>query len=61
MPITTRVAGLAITAVAVSSPAPPSPATPSFRELATTSNGKGRFAGVQVGAVDLGDSFAVSG
>ena len=28
---------------------------PGFRELATSRNGKGRFAGVQVGALDMGD------
>lgn len=29
---------------------------PGFRELATSRNGKGRFAGIQLGSFDLGDS-----
>jgi hypothetical protein len=31
---------------------------PGFRELGTARNGKGRFAGIQLGGLDLGDSFA---
>jgi hypothetical protein len=30
--------------------------TPGFRELATSRNGKGRFAGTQVGSLNMGDS-----
>ena len=50
--------GFPITAALTAAKAEPG-FDPSFSELATSRNGKGRFAGVQVGGLDMGEQAAI--